>query len=65
MSMFIILIFITSLFVISFFRAILCRESEARCLTKEHKPSDPEESRRIESLGGQDRPLIDLIRILF
>lgn len=33
-------------------KAILCRESEARCLTKDHKPSDPEESRRIESLGG-------------
>ena len=33
-------------------RAILCRNSAARCLTKDHCPSDPGERERIESQGG-------------
>jgi hypothetical protein len=31
----------------------LCRDTEPRCLTKEHKPSDASERQRIESMGGQ------------
>ena len=33
-------------------RAILCRDSSAKCLTKDHCPSDPKERARIESRGG-------------
>ena len=33
-------------------RAILCRNSAAKCLTKDHCPSDPGERERIESQGG-------------
>ncbi|GFH44256.1 hypothetical protein CTEN210_00730 [Chaetoceros tenuissimus] len=34
-------------------RAVLCRNGEAIEITKDHKPNDPDERERIESLGGR------------
>jgi serine/threonine protein phosphatase PrpC len=34
-------------------RAVLCRSGKAIDLTKDHKPNDPEERERVESLGGR------------
>jgi protein phosphatase 1L len=33
-------------------RAVLCRDNQAWNLTRDHKPNDPDELQRIESLGG-------------
>jgi serine/threonine protein phosphatase PrpC len=33
-------------------RAVLCRDGRAINLTKDHKPNDPDERKRIEGLGG-------------
>jgi len=33
-------------------RAILCRDNQAKCLTKDHDPSDPREMERIMRSGG-------------
>lgn len=42
-------------------RAILVRDGEAACLTEDHKPSKPEECKRIEKSGGKVLPGSDRV----